>query len=164
MPEEFVVEQRRDELDLRDDRHFYLIKFEPGHSSALIRGIPDPSENMDLDEEGDETPDDEHPGPVLDVFFAGVSRVCCWKDFPGAHLRQSSEAERAEIERRIGALRSSERVFLLEADSMESYVIAMRVYWGEFDIDPQASSPLVSEDRNYRRICRPLTGAVLFAD
>ncbi|HUQ54615.1 hypothetical protein [Lentzea sp.] len=54
-------------------------------------------------------------------------------------------------------------VCFLEADSVESYVIASRVYWAEYYLTFTAESPLVPESQEYR-VANPSLGDVRYAD
>jgi hypothetical protein len=67
------------------------------------------------------------------------------------------------LEGRLGRFRQGESVFLLEAGTIESHIVAARVYWAEFDLGGGAPSPLASEDPDYREAYPPV-GAIQFAD
>jgi hypothetical protein len=118
-------------------RMFALYGFRHGHSYALIRGFPD----TDSESDG--------PDTVLDLAFENVSRVSCWRDFSPLSLRYATAAEKAELERRVGSLRSRQRAYLLQPDTTESYVIAARLTVAEFAIGGGFVSPLVAEDKDY---------------
>jgi hypothetical protein len=126
--------------ELRDRRMFGLFDLRHGHSFVLLRGFP----------ADDEFGEPVQFGMVLDGFFAGVRRIACWKDFSPLHLREATPEHADEVVRRIGPMPFGGRLFLLEEDSLESYVIAHAVEWAEFLIGGGAPSPLVSEDEDYR--------------
>ncbi|MFE6869548.1 hypothetical protein ACFVFS_23710 [Kitasatospora sp. NPDC057692] len=131
-----------------DRRQFSLVDYRHGHTHAVIRGFPP----MD---------DDEGPSHrVLDLFFAGVERISCWKDMGPVQVRRADDSERADLERRIGAIGTGGEVFFLEPDSVESYVVAMRLYWAEFDLPYGAVSPFASGDPEYRE-ANPAVGGVV---
>ncbi|MFF2660453.1 hypothetical protein ACFVUH_24225 [Kitasatospora sp. NPDC058032] len=108
----------------------------------------------DEDESGESLP------RVLDLFFAGVERISCWKDMGPVHVRRADDGERADLERRIGPIGTGRVVFLLEAGSVESYVIALRLYWAEFDLPYGAVSPLASDDPQYREAHAAVGGVI----
>lgn len=139
-------------FDLRDRRSFSLIDYRHGHGYALLRGFPEI--------------DDDLPGGtplrVLDLLFAGVVRLSCWKDIGEIHLREATAAQRAEIEARIGGFRVGQRVFLLRPESVEEYVVSYGLEWAEFELPGSAQSPLVSEDSEYRKEYPP-TGDVIYS-
>lgn len=142
---------RRGELGFADQRRFHFIDYRHGHGYAVVRGVPD------IDEDGAAL-------RVIDFFFAGVVRVSCGKDFGRFEIRRPSGTEMAALESRLGGFRRGESVFLLEAGTIETYIVAARVYWAEFGIAGGALSPLASEDPEYRSAHRPIGGVVLFAD
>src|SRR5215470_13664426 len=115
---------------------FGLYGFRHGHSYVHLRGFPDP----------EEAPDRQ---TTVDLVFSSVWRVACRRDFSPLNLRLATADERDEMERRVGPIPRLKKVFLLEPDSMESYVIAADLAVGEFAIGGGADSPLTSEDRAY---------------
>jgi hypothetical protein len=126
--------------ELRDGRTFGLFDLRHGHSYLILRGFPS---------------DDEHGeavtfGTVLDVWFDFFWRIACRKDFSPLHLREATPEQADEVERLVGPWPRRRRLFLLEEDSIESYVIAAGVEWAEFLLGGGAPSPLVSEDQDYR--------------
>ncbi|MEV7778314.1 hypothetical protein [Kitasatospora sp. NPDC088351] len=142
------------ELNVTDRRQFSLVDYRHGHTCAVIRGFPE------LD---DDTPGGS-PVRVLDLFFAGVERISCWKDMGPIHVRRADDRERADLEHRIGEIGPSGDVFLLEPGSVESYVIAMRLYWAEFDLPYGAVSPLASGDPEYRLSHPAVDGVIKQSD
>jgi hypothetical protein len=142
------------EPDLSDDREYCLVEYRHGHGYALLRGFP----AVDDDREGGAAV------TVMDVFFAGVERISCWKDVGPLRLRRADAVERDLLVGRVGRIRAGSSVFLLESGSLESYVIASRVYWAEFVIPFGAASPLVVEDPEYRASHQPVDGVVRYAD
>ncbi|WP_306359912.1 hypothetical protein [Nocardia sp. CC227C] len=144
----------RAELDIADRRQYSLVDYRHGHSYAVIRGFPE----LDDDAPGGS------PVQVLDLFFAGVERISCWKDLGPIDVRRAEGAERAELAQRIGSIRPSSVVFYLERGSVESYVIASRLHWAEFDLPYGAVSPLASEESGYRDAYPPVDGVVRFTE
>ncbi|MGI5398459.1 hypothetical protein ACQEVG_03170 [Streptomyces sp. CA-135486] len=138
------------ELGFTDRRSFSLIDYRHGHTHAILRGFPE------LDPE----PEDDFDGTVLDVYFAGVDRISCWKDMGPLHLRIADEAERSVLEGRIGPIEEDTSVFLLEPGSIESYVIAGKVYWAEFRLRFNTPSPLDTANTEEAEEYPPLGGAV----
>src|SRR4051812_16709229 len=138
-------------LRILDRREFGLYESRHGHGYVLIRGFP-------------WRPEDEvgTVGPVLDLLFESVSRVSCWRDFSPLLLRYAVPSERESIQLRVGELRSRQRIYLLEPDTIESYVIASRLTVAEFDVGGGAISPLVSDDRNYVARNPPVSGRHAF--
>lgn len=65
---------------------------------------------------------------------------------------------------RIGRIKTGAEIYFLESGSVESYVIAQRVYWAEFDLPYGAVSPLAAEERDYREAHPPIGGIVRYAD
>jgi hypothetical protein len=149
-----MMTQRRGELGLADPRRFHLIDYRHGHSHVVIRGIPG------FDEEGD----GGSALRVIDFFFVGVSRISCWKDFTQFNIRFPGGNEAPILDERIGKPRHGEKLFLLEAFTLENYILASRVYWAEFDLGGGALSPLASDDQDYKSAHPPIDGVVLFAD
>lgn len=149
-----VMTQSRAELGFADRRRFYLIDYRHGHSQIVVRGIP----RLDEEEAGSAAL------RVIDFLFVGVARISCWKDFDQFYIRRATHAERTLLEGRLGQLRTGESVFLLENGTIESYIVATRVYWAEFELGGGALSPLASEDPSYRAAWPPVGGAVKFAD
>lgn len=139
-------------FDLRDRRSFSLIDYRHGHGYALFRGFPEI--------------DDDLPGGaplrVLDLLFAGIARLSCWKDVGEIHLREATVAQRAELEARTGGFRAGQRMFLLKSDSVEEYVVSYGLNWAEFELPGGAQSPLVSEDSGYRK-AHPPAGGMIYA-
>ncbi|WP_326650385.1 hypothetical protein [Streptomyces sp. NBC_01750] len=125
------------ELGFLDRRSFSLIDYRHGHTHAILRGFP---------ELGPES-DDGFEGTVLEVYFAGVDRISCWKDMGALHLRVAHDEERLVLEGRVGPIEEDSSVFLLEPGSIESYVIAGRVYWAEFRLPFNALSPLDTRNK-----------------
>jgi hypothetical protein len=125
-------------LPFHDDRQFALFGYQHGHSYALIRGFP-----ADSNGEGSE------PGPLVDLLFRPVVRVACWKGFSPIALRYATTDESDEIQRRIGKLKPRSNIYLLESETIESYVIASEVLVAEYSIGGGAESPLVSADPEY---------------
>src|SRR5262249_18519925 len=115
----------RGELGFTDARDFGLFDYRHGHSYALLRGFPT-IEEIEESEGGAQF-------RLLDVCFAGVDRISCWRNTGPIYLRRATDQERAVLEERIGPIRYA-TVFLLKPDSIEHYVIASRVYWAEFDL------------------------------
>lgn len=123
------------------------------HSQVVVRGIPESG--------------GENGGAalrVIDFLFVGVVRISCWKDFNNFEIRRPDAVDMRLLESRLGRLRSGESIFLLEAGTIESHVIATRVYWAEFDLGGGAPSPLASEDSSYLAAHEPIGGIVRFAD
>lgn len=148
--------QVRADLGFADRRRFHFIEYRYGHTQALLRGIPEP--DSDDDEEG--AAEDR----VIDFLFVNVARISCWKDFRQFEIRRPTASEMATLRERVPGLRSDDSVFLLEAGTIESYIVAGRVYWAEFDVGRTGESPLVSEDQDYRESNPPIMGVVHFAD
>lgn len=145
----------RAEVHVADQRQYSLVDYRHGHSYAVIRGFP---------EVDDEYEPGGSPVRVLDLFFAGVERISCWKDLGSIDVRHADSLERADLERRIGRIRPSSAVYLLERGSVESYIIASRLYWAEFNLSYGAVSPLASNDPNYRESNPAVGGVIRFAD
>jgi hypothetical protein len=146
------MRQIHGDLGFTDERQFSLIDYRHGHSYAVIRGIPEPQ-------------DDAVGGEalrVVDLFFAGVRRISCWKDNPGVSLRLADATEVAVLEDRIGPIGTGVNVYLLTTNSLEDYVVAGRVYWAEFNIGGGALSPLAAEDHDYRQQHPPIDGTVFY--
>ncbi|MEU2432449.1 hypothetical protein ABZ611_23615 [Streptomyces sp. NPDC007861] len=139
------------DLGFSDDRSFSLIDYRHSHSHAVLRGFP-PFDDLVV-ERGE--------GKVLDLYFVGVQRISCWKDIGPVHLRAADAAERATLESRIGPI-GKKRIFLIEPDSIESYVIAGRVLWAEFVLPSPFTlpSPLVSSNREEAETYQPVDGVV----
>lgn len=150
---EAVRNQSRAELGFTDRRRFHLIDYRHGHSQVVVRGIPQ-------QEEGN----GGAPLRIVDFLFVGVARISCWKDFENFKIRRPEAADAALLEGRLGRFRPGESVFLLEAGTVESYIVAARVYWAEFDLGGGAPSPLASEDLSYSTAHQPIGGVVRFAD
>ncbi|MFI5839645.1 hypothetical protein ACIA8K_08000 [Catenuloplanes sp. NPDC051500] len=150
-----MIPQQEGELDFADERHFHLIDYRLGHSYAVVRGMPEPDED---DVDGDVPP------RVIDFFFAGASRISLWKDFVDFHIRRPTDEERSVLEDRIGPLREDDGVYLLEAGTIETHIVASRVFWAEFDLHGGAPSPLAVEDPDYRAAHPPVGGVIRFAD
>jgi hypothetical protein len=136
-------------LPFRDDRQFGLFSYQHGHSFALIRGFP-----TDPDSEGGE------PGPLVDLLFRPVVRVACWKSFSPIAVRYATAEESSEIQRRIGPLRPRHKIYLLEPDTIESYIIASELLMAEYLIGGGAESPLVSADPDYLKAHSARTGPI----
>ncbi|WP_052685135.1 hypothetical protein [Lentzea aerocolonigenes] len=140
-------------LDLRDDREFSLAGYGLSHTWALFRGFPprggDPSPTFRV--------------RVLDVAFLGLDWIATRKHVQSLHVRMADQAERDALTERVGRIRESNAVFFLEAGSTESFVIASRVYWAEYELIDSAESPLVSDDHEYR-LANPPLGPVRYAD
>lgn len=138
-------------LGFRDDRHFSLFAYRPQHSYAVVRGFP----YFGDIEEGD------GEGIVRDLFFTGVWRIACWKDIGPVHLRKPTQAEADILTSRLGEVRHGLGIFLLEPDSIESYVIAHGVSWADYEIMLGEDSPLTAPpgDRT-----SPVDGIVRFAE
>jgi hypothetical protein len=134
------------ELGFVDRRSFSLIDYRHGHTHAILRGFPEPDDEAEHGLEG----------PVLEVYFAGVQRISCWKDFCPLHIRLASGEERRILQGRLGPIDDDTSVFLLELDSIESYVIAGKVYWAEFRLPFNAPSPLDTRNTESVREYRPL--------
>ncbi|MDP9794716.1 hypothetical protein J2S43_003228 [Catenuloplanes nepalensis] len=150
-----TLTQRIGELGFTDGRVFHLIGWRHGHGYALLRGMPGPHE---YDEDPEAVP------RVIDFLFAGARRISCWRDFSYFEIRRPTAEEQAELLRRIGPLQVDDTIYLLQSDTVETHVVADRVYWAEFDIDARAESPLVSEDKDYRAAHPPVGGVVHYAD
>ncbi|MGW6935389.1 hypothetical protein ACWGE0_35380 [Lentzea sp. NPDC054927] len=140
-------------FDLRDRRSFSLIDYRHGHGYALFRGFPE----IDADLPGGA------PLQVLDLLFAGIGRLSCWKDVGDIHLREATVSQRTELEARIGGFRVGQRVFLLRPGSVEEYVVSYDLEWAEFELPGGARSPLVSEDSEYRKAYPPAKGVIYTA-
>lgn len=149
-----MIEHRLYNLPVFDSRSFSLVDYQHAHSHAVIRGYPE----YDDDSPGDATL------RIVDLFFAGVSRIACWKDIGKIALRHPSAQECQTLESRIGRWRSSESVFLLEPSSLESYVVASRVFWAEFQIGSNAMSPLATDNEEYRKNYPPIGGTIRYSD
>ncbi|MFE7332668.1 hypothetical protein ACFU8W_49175 [Streptomyces sp. NPDC057565] len=134
-----------------DDRSFSLIDYRHGHAHAVLRGFP-PFDDFVV-ESGE--------GVVLDLYFAGVQRISCWKDIGPVHLRAADTAERATLESRIGSI-GRKWVFLIEPDSIESYVIAGRVVWAEFLLPSPFTLPSPLDSLNWEEAdtYQPVGGVV----
>lgn len=149
-----MIRQERSDLGFKDTRSFSVVEYRHGHSYLVIRGFPDI--------------DDDAPGGsplrVVDFFFAGASRIASWKDLGPFEIRHPSEAEARTLEARIGGLRAGESLFLVEAGSIESYIVAARVYWAEFEIGAGAPSPLAADDEEYRQAHPPVNGLIRYAE
>lgn len=150
-----MTKQVRGRLGFTDEREFGLIGYRSGHSYVLVRGFPSSAEIEESDGSGQFR--------MLDVCFAGVERVSCWRSIGRIHLRHPTDTERAALIARIGSVRGA-NLYLLRPDSIEDYVVANRVYWAEFGLALEASSPLVSDDAEYRETHPPIGGAIQFAD
>ncbi|WP_327304426.1 hypothetical protein OG730_13245 [Streptomyces sp. NBC_01298] len=139
------------ELGFFDDRSFSLIDYGHGHTYAILRGFP-PFDDFVV-ESGE--------GVVLDLYFINVQRISCWKDIGPLHLRAADDAERATLESRIGPI-GKKWVFLLEPDSIESYIIAGGVEWAEFVLPVPFTlpTPLDSRNREEADTYQPVGGAV----
>jgi hypothetical protein len=145
----------REDLDLTDRRDFCLVDVGHGHSYAVLRGYPP------IDDDAETS----SAGPVMDVVFAGVERISSWNTLGPIRIRRAGASERALLMDRLGGrIRTSSTVYLLEDGSIESYVIASRVYWAEYDLPFNARSPLVSEEKAYREEHPPVAGVIRFAD
>jgi hypothetical protein len=125
-------------LPFRDDRQFSLFDYRHGHSYALLRGFP-----ADIHEGGGDV------GPVLDLLFRPLVRIACWKGFSPMVLRYATAGESEDIQGRIGQLRPRHKIYLLEPDTIESYVIASELVVAEYLIGGGAESPLISPDPEY---------------
>jgi hypothetical protein len=149
-----VIRRERSDVGFKDARSFSVVDYRHAHSYVVVRGFP--------------ALDDEAPGGsplrVLDFFFAGASRIAAWKDLGAFEIRHPSEAEARTLHDRIGELRAGESLFLLEAGSIESYIVAARVYWAEFEIAASALSPLAADDEEYRQANPPVGDLIRFAD
>ena len=141
-------------LPLVDRRPFGLYDYRHGHNYVLIRGFPD--EDWD-DDEDDASPEDGAPGfggtgrrmDVLDIAFLRIERVACRRSFSDLHLRYASASEMTLLEARLGKWQPTSKVYLLEPDTLESYVIAPVVLVATFAIAGGAPSPLVADDPEY---------------
>jgi hypothetical protein len=140
------------ELPFRDYREFALYDYRHGHSFVLVRGFPEQAS----------TDSSATLGPTLDLVFGLVTRVSCARDFSPLLLRYASADESTVIERRVGPLRSHRRVYLLEPDTMESYIVASELTAAEFLIGGGAESPLTSINRDYVAANPPRTGPFRF--
>ncbi|MCJ0871656.1 hypothetical protein [Streptomyces sp. AP-93] len=134
-----------------DDRSFSLIDYRHSHTQVILRGFP-PFDDAVV-ESGE--------GEVLDLQFVGVERISCGKDIGPLHLRAADAAERATLESRIGPIGDA-WVFLLEPDSIESYIIAGRVAWAEFVIPIPFTlrSPIDPDNREEADTYQPVGGVV----
>lgn len=135
-----------------DDRIFSLIDYVHGHGHALLRGCPDITDD----------PATWRSPRVLDLVFAGIKRVSCWRDFTPLRLREATPDQLTVLEDRIGKLGPGLRVFLLRADGLEDYLISYGLSWAEFDLPGGAPSPLVG-GREGLRAHPPVNGVVLDA-
>lgn len=142
-----------EELSLADSREFSLIDYRHGHTYAVFRGYPP----MDDAAEGS-------PPRVLDIFFPGPSRISCGKDIGSLHLRRAAGAEHDLLLARLGGIRQGHAFYLLGAETIEDYVVGPSVCWAEFDLPPNALSPLASDDPAYRMANPPIGGFVHFAE
>ncbi|MDI1462733.1 hypothetical protein QEZ54_17295 [Catellatospora sp. KI3] len=122
----------RGDLPLRDHRRFSLLFYAYGHTQVLVRGYP----SNGGDGDGPELE------PALDLLFSNVWRVSCWKEWTSLALRTATAEERAALERRIGEIRSTRKVFLLSEDSIENYIIAGSVAWAEHYLTEYHAGPL----------------------
>ncbi|MEU6975716.1 MULTISPECIES: hypothetical protein [unclassified Streptomyces] len=134
-----------------DGRSFSLIGYRHSHAQVILRGFP-PFDDLVV-ENGE--------GTVLDVCFNGVQRVACGRDIGPLHLRIASADERSALEERIGPLRWGE-VFLLEPDSVESYVVAGKARWAEFLVPVPFTlpSPLDADNKEEAAAYPPVGGTV----
>jgi hypothetical protein len=89
-------------LDIIDPRHFGLIGYRAGHSYALFRGFPSDEEIDDSDGDG--------TFRLLDICFADLDRISCWRSVGPIHLRYPAEHERAALIARIGPIPVCERL------------------------------------------------------
>ncbi|MFD5872477.1 hypothetical protein [Streptomyces sp. NPDC060322] len=139
------------EMGFLDERSFSLIEYRHSHAHAVLRGFP-PFDDPVM-ESGE--------GVVLDLYFVGVRRISCSKDIGPVHLRAAGTEERATLESRIGLV-GRKWIFLLEPDSIESYVVAGRVMWAEFLIPSPFTlpSPLGGLDREVADTYRPVNDVV----
>ncbi|GAA5015293.1 hypothetical protein [Kitasatospora paranensis] len=137
--------------ELLDTRSFSLIDYRHSHAHAVLRGFP-PFDDITV-ERGE--------GVVLDLRFVGLQRISCWKDIGTLHLRIADAGERSSLERRIGTFRRHQ-AYLLEPDSIESYVIAGAVHWAEFLLPTPFThpSPLDPSNRAEVELYRPIGGVV----
>jgi hypothetical protein len=134
-----------------DSRPFGLFDYRHGHNYVLIRGFPDEADEDDDDptgSAGDVTTPTLRSG-VLDLVFLRIERIACRRSFSHLWLRYATPADQAVLESRLGRWRPTSKVYLLEPDSIESYVVAPQLLAAEFDIAGGAPSPLVSEDEDY---------------
>jgi hypothetical protein len=137
---------------LVSDRTFGLYGLRHGHSYAHLRGFPD---NYD-----DEGAVDRHT--TVELVFSLVWRVSCGLNFTPLNLRYANTAERQALQRRIGPIPPLKKVYLLEPDSMESYVIASELVIAEFAIGGGADCPLTTEDPAYSALHPPVKPVVKF--
>jgi hypothetical protein len=144
----------RGRLGFTDPRDFMLIGYQPGRGYALFRGLP--SDEIVANRDRDTF-------RVLDIYFAGVSRISCWLGVGPIHLRHPTADEQAALDARIRPTPYS-NVYLLKPDSIEEHVIASAVYWAEYDLALMAPSPLTSGEIDYEEAHPPIGGSVQFAD
>jgi hypothetical protein len=129
-----------------DDRVFSLIDYVHGHGHALLRGFPETATNWSSLR-------------VLDLAFGGIKRINCWRDFTPLRLREATPSQVAALEERLGRVGSGVRVFLLQADSLEDYIMSYGMSWAEFDLPGGAPSPLLG-DREYLLSHPPVNGVI----
>lgn len=139
------------EIGFFDTRSFSLIDYRHSHAHAVLRGFPP----------FDDSVVESGEGVILDLCFIGVQRISCWKDIGPVHLRDADAEERATLESRVGPI-GRKRVFLIEPDSIESYIIAGRVVWAEFLLPSPFTlpSPLDTLNREEAATYQPVGGIV----
>lgn len=151
MEARYVTTERREEAepDFRDDRHFGLLVYRPNYPCAVFRGTP-PLEDLDVDD----------TLVVRDILFSDLWRISSWNDLGPVHLRRAAPAERETLAGRLGEIRPGHGIYLLEAGSLETYVIAGGVTWADYELEsPLQDSPLLARAADRRR---PVDGVIRY--
>ncbi|AZM49841.1 hypothetical protein DMB38_32295 [Streptomyces sp. WAC 06738] len=146
-----VTTERREEAvpEFRDERHFGLLVYRPNYPCAVFRGTP-PLEDLDVDD----------TLVVRDILFSDLWRISSWNDLGPVHLRRAAPPERAELEGRLGEIRAGHEIYLLEAGSVETYVIAGGVTWADYELESALrESPLLERAADRRA---PVDGVVRY--
>lgn len=151
MDAENLIRKERAE-GFTDSRQFVLLEYRHGHAHAVFRGFPE------VDPDGDVS----RPR-VMDVVFAGLGRLSCWKDIGAIDLRIADKPTQEMLMERFDGDESDGTIFLLTSDSVEDYVVADTVYWAEYDLWAKQESPLVSRDPEYRAANPPVGGVIYHA-
>jgi hypothetical protein len=116
----------RGNLPLVDDRYFSFVRWGLGHNWVLVRG------NTHLGDRPDTSP----PGPVLDLLFTNVYRLSLWRDWKSLALRTGDDEQRSQLAERLGEpLWFEQHLFLLQAGSVDNYLLAGGLYWAYSDYD-----------------------------
>ncbi|WP_157767825.1 hypothetical protein [Actinosynnema pretiosum] len=85
-------------------------------------------------------------------------------EHPYPHSRRPSGDEHATLVERVGPVCADE-FFLLERDSLESYVLCTRLKWARFNLPAyDAVSPPASPNHEYREKHRPVDDTIRYVD